>query len=467
MAAAAEEATAHEEQAAGKPQVAMQLGLVVLGDCSVGKSTLAGHLVCKCGGLEKKPDEYASVMNAPADRRPAAQALLPAAAAGGAPHKISSERCCFTVAEAPSERERLKGLAASGFPGAADVALLLVSAAPGELEQGLSADGCTREHALLAQVLGAGQLVVGVSKMDATSTAYSEARFEEVKRALEKVLGAIGFKEDVPFIPISGLQGDSLFEHSEKMPWYKGPTLLQLLDAAERPAQASSQPLRVMVREAYHLDSVGAVAVGCVEQGVLRAGAQLHFTPGGATGRVKTVEVESENLGEAHVGQLATFALEGLGVEALRRGMVAAEPSRPAVDADTFLAHVVMLRGPGELRKGFSPVLAFQTMQVSCRIEELVGRLDRRTGDLCEACPSALRAGDVGLVRLRPEQPLCLEAYADCPRLGQFTSPPEQTAMAMVGVVCEVAARQPTSAAASTEVAVAGAVATGGGGEQA
>merc|ERR1712216_577990 len=138
-----------------------------------------------------------------------------------------------------------------------------------------------------------------------------------------------------------------------------------------------------------------------------------------------------------------SFVIEGLAVRDLRPGMIASEVSQPALTVTSFLARVVVLRGPGEATVGFSPVLACHATQAPCRIEELVARIDRQTGKELEKRPSTLRAGDAGIVRFIPELPLCVEAYADCPQLGIFSTTREQTAITMVGVVMEVEPRCP------------------------
>jgi len=355
------------------------------------------------------------------------------------------------VKEEPGDPQKLKQLATASFFGSAELALLAVSAAPGELERGLEAEGRTREHAVLARALGAARVVVAVTKMDAAANPLSQARYQEAREAVVGVLRAVGFMEEVDVVPVSATGGDNLTELSSRMPWYTGRSLMEALDALPAPERPLAAPLRVTVQEAYHLDGVGAVAVGCVEQGTLRLGTQVQFAPGGAKGKVKTVDVEGSAVREAYPQDSVSFVVDGVGVEDLRRGMVASEAERsPAAEAESFLAHVAVLRGPGEVRAGFSPVLVVHSAQVPCCFQELVARLDRRNGETLEEKPAALRAGDVGLVRVRPEQPLCVDVHAECPRLGQFATPPEQKALALVGVVLEVQPRgaQPTAAAA-------------------
>ncbi len=100
----------------------------------------------------------------------------------------------------------------------ADCAVLIVAAGTGEFEAGISKNGQTREHALLAYTLGVKQLIVGVNKMDSTDPPYSEARFKEVTKEVSAYAKKIGYNpKAVAFVPISGFHGDNMIELSEKV----------------------------------------------------------------------------------------------------------------------------------------------------------------------------------------------------------------------------------------------------------
>lgn len=128
----------------------------------------------------------------------------------------------------------------------------------GEFEAGISKNGQTREHALLAFTLGVKQLIVGVNKMDSTEPPYSETRFEEIKKEVSSYIKKIGYNPAaVPFVPISGWHGDNMLEVSDKMPWFKGwaierkegkaegKTLIEALDAILPPSRPTEKPLRL------------------------------------------------------------------------------------------------------------------------------------------------------------------------------------------------------------------------------
>jgi len=102
-----------------------------------------------------------------------------------------------------------------------------VAAGTGEFEAGISKDGQTREHALLAYTLGIRQLIVGINKMDSDVAGYKESRYKEIKEEMHSTLIKVGWPKvfvetSVPFMPISGWMGDNLIKKSENMPWWTG-----------------------------------------------------------------------------------------------------------------------------------------------------------------------------------------------------------------------------------------------------
>jgi elongation factor 1-alpha len=103
----------------------------------------------------------------------------------------------------------------------------MISSSSGEFEVGISKEGQTREHALLAYTLGIKQMIVCCNKIDDNTVNYSEERYNEIKKEISEFIKKVGYKpEKVPFIPISGWEGDNLIERSAKTTWYKGPTLI-------------------------------------------------------------------------------------------------------------------------------------------------------------------------------------------------------------------------------------------------
>ena len=100
---------------------------------------------------------------------------------------------------------------------------MIVSAASGEFEIGMSKEGQTREQALLVRTMGVKQLIVAVNKMDTSVPAFSEERFNKIQSELSSFLTKVGYRpETVAFVPYSGYTGENLVETSAKMSLVQG-----------------------------------------------------------------------------------------------------------------------------------------------------------------------------------------------------------------------------------------------------
>lgn len=411
----------------GKDKV--HVNLVVIGHVDAGKSTTTGHLIYKCGGIDKRTIEkfekeaaelgkgsfkYAWVLdNLKAERERGITIDI-------ALWKFETPKFFYTVIDAPGHRDFIKNMITGTSQ--ADVALLVVASGQGEFEAGISKEGQTREHALLAFTLGVKQMIVAVNKMDDPSVMFSEARYEEIKDEVSNYLKKVGYKPvKIPFIPISGWLGDNMIERSDSMPWYKGPILLEALDRIEPPTRPTDKPLRLPLQDVYKIGGIGTVPVGRVETGILKPGMIITIAPVQITTEVKSVEMHHEALLEALPGDNVGFNVKNIAVKDIRRGYVAGDSKNdPPKGADTFLAQVIIMNHPGQISNGYAPVLDCHTAHVACKFTTITEKMDRRTGKVMEENPKFVKAGDACMVELTPTKPLCVESFNEYPPLGRF-----------------------------------------------
>lgn len=191
--------------------------------------------------------------------------------------KFETTKYYCTVIDAPGHRDFIKNMITGTSQ--ADCAVLVIDSTPGGFEAGISKDGQTREHALLAFTLGVKQMIVALNKMDGTAPPYSQARYDEIVKEVTTYLKKVGYNPaKIPFIPISGFQGDNMIERSTNLNWYKGPTLLEALDSIDQPKRPSDKPLRLPLQDVYKIGGIGTVPVGRVETGVLKPGSACSFS---------------------------------------------------------------------------------------------------------------------------------------------------------------------------------------------
>merc|ERR1711963_950249 len=286
-----------------------------------------------------------------------------------------------------------------------------------EFEAGISKNGQTREHALLAYTLGVKQLIVAVNKMDSTEPPYSQARFEEIQKEVSGFIKKVGYNPvAVPFVPISGWHGDNMLQTSTNMSWYKGwnverkegkasgTTLLEALDSIIPPTRPTDKPLRLPLQDVYKIGGIGTVPVGRVETGIIKPGMVVTFAPVNLSTEVKSVEMHHESLPEAVPGDNVGFNIK----------------NKPATGVSDFTAQVIVLNHPGQVSNGYSPVLDCHTAHIACKFAEILEKVDRRTGKSTEDAPKFIKSGDAAIVKLLPSKPMCVEPFADYPPLGRF-----------------------------------------------
>jgi len=405
------------------------INLVVIGHVDSGKSTTTGHLIYKCGGIDKRTIEkfeqeakelgkgsfkYAWVLDKLKAERERGITIDIAL------WKFETAKYYFTIIDAPGHRDFIKNMITGTSQ--ADVAILVIAAGEGEFEAGISKNGQTREHALLAFTLGVKQMIVVINKMDSPSVNWSEKRFEEIKKEVGGYLKKVGYNpKNVPFIPISGWTGDNMIENSTNLTWWKGGTLLEALDAIKPPKRPVDKPLRIPLQDVYKIGGIGTVPVGRVETGVLKPGMVVTFAPTGITTEVKSVEMHHEALPEATPGDNVGFNVKNVSIKDIRRGNVAGDSKNdPPAESEDFTAQVIVLNHPGQIHAGYAPVLDCHTAHIACKFKELLSKVDRRDGKEIEATPQSVKSGDAAMVLLIPSKPLCVETFTEYPPLGRF-----------------------------------------------
>merc|ERR1712066_1222204 len=171
----------------------------------------------------------------------------------------------------------------------------------------------------------------------------------------------------------------------------------------------------------YKIGGIGTVPVGRVETGIIKPGMVVNFAPNGPTTEVKSVEMHHEALTEAVPGDNVGFNVKNVSVKEVKRGNVCSDSKNdPAKEAKTFDAQVIVLNHPGEIRKGYTPVLDCHTAHIACRFNELKEKIDRRSGKKIEDNPSKIKSGDASIVELKPSKPMCVEAFTQYAPLGRF-----------------------------------------------
>ncbi|GAB0493823.1 hypothetical protein MMPV_005109 [Pyropia vietnamensis] len=409
------------------------VSIVVIGHVDSGKSTTTGHLIYKCGGIDKRAiekfEKEAAEMGKGSFKYAWVLDKLKAERERGitidiALWKFETDKYNFTIIDAPGHRDFIKNMITGTSQ--ADLAILVIASPPGEFEAGISQNGQTREHALLAYTLGVKQMIVACNKMDDKNVNWSKDRYEEVSKEMDLYLKKVGYTPaKVPKVPTSGWTGENLFERTDAShalgKWYKGPCLLEALDACDPPKRPSEKPLRLPLQDVYKIGGIGTVPVGRVETGRLKPGMVVTFAPSGLSTEVKSVEMHHESIPEANPGDNVGFNVKNVSVKDLKRGYVCGDSKNdPPKGCSSFNAQVIILNHPGEIHAGYAPVLDCHTAHIACKFSELLIKMDRRSGKKLEDSPKMIKSGDAAMVKMVASKPMCVEAFTEYPPLGRF-----------------------------------------------
>ncbi len=433
---------------ATKPKDKEHLNIVVIGHIDHGKSTMTGRLLYETGAVDERTFQ--------ANKAEAERLGRPSWAWAFALDRLKEERergitidiaffkfvtnkYYYTIIDAPGHKDFVKNMITGASQ--ADVGLLVVSAKSGEFEAGVGPGGQTKEHAYLAMTLGVPSLVVCINKMD--DVKYSEARYKEVRDEVASFLKSIGYKIDtIPFIPTSAVDAANLKERTPNLtPWYNGPCLLEALDLVPVPPKPVDKPLRVPINDVYSIKGVGTVPVGRVETGIMRPGQKIIFNPPNKVAEVKSIEMHHESLPEAVPGDNIGFNVRGIEKKDLGRGDVAGPVESPPTVAADFTGQIMVIQHPTAITVGYTPVVHAHTAQVACRFDQILKKLDQRTGQTVQENPDFVKKGESMIAKLVPLKPMVIEKYKEIPQLGRFAVRDMGITVA-VGIVLDVTKRE-------------------------
>lgn len=451
------------------------LGLVIVGHVDAGKSTTTGHLLFKLGGispreLEKLQAEadaqgkgsfaYAYFMDKQKDERERGVTI------SCTTKEFFTDKYHYTIIDAPGHRDFIKNMITGASQ--ADVALLMVPANRGGFEVSIQKgdhkkgviQGQTRQHARLCKLIGVEQIIVGINKMDDKSVNYSQDRYNEIKEEVINMLKSAGYKpKKVPFIPMSGFQGENLIEKSTKMPWYKGfkvPvakgvfvegfTLLDALnDVAKPPPRNRTSPFRLPVSGSFKIKGVGDIITGRVEQGVCKPGDAVKFVPSGSSGKIFSIEMHHKQYPEAGPGDNVGLNVKNIPKEqAPQTGDVMVLADEEITPVKTFTAVVAVQEHPGQLKcavngsGGFSPSVHIRTGKAPCRMLKINWRQGAKStkGTKVEG-PMYIERGDTAEVVFEPRMPFFVETFTDCEGLGRIAVM-DSNSLVMLGKITQV-----------------------------
>ncbi|MBS1203270.1 MAG: cysN [Proteobacteria bacterium] len=344
---------------------------------------------------------------------------------------FSTEKRKFIIADTPGHEQYTRNMATGAST--CDLAILLIDARKGVLDQ-------TRRHSFISTLLGIKHLVVAVNKMDLVE--FSEETFENIRQDYLTFAEQLPGNLDIRFVPLSALEGDNVASQSEKMPWYSGPTLLEVLETVEIQRVVDTQPMRFPVQYVNrpNLDFRGFS--GTLASGVVSVGQRIKVLPSGVESTITRVVTFDGDLQEAAAGEAITLVLKDE-IDISRGDLILdAQETLPAVQRAS-LDVVWMAEQP--LQPGQSYDIKVAGKKTRARIDVIQYQVD--INNLTQRQVESLPLNGIGLVDLTFDEPLTLDAYQQNPVTGGIIFIDRLSNVTVgAGMVRDVHIEQPTSA---------------------
>jgi sulfate adenylyltransferase subunit 1 len=326
----------------------------------------------------------------------------------------------FIIADTPGHEQYTRNMVTGAST--ADAVIILIDVSKVKLGNEEDADGSvelliqTKRHSTIAHLLQIEHVVVAVNKMDLVG--YDQTVYDRIVGAYQAFARQLGLKDIRP-IPLSALAGDNVVTASEKMPWYQGPTLIELLESLSVYDESHDEPFRfpvqLVARHKGHEANDFRGYMGRIEAGKVRKGDRLAVQPGGQTATVKDILTLEGSHESASVGQSVTLLLnEYLDIS---RGDMLASAEQPATLLKTVNADVCWLsEEPLDMRRKYW--LKHTTKQVAARVTGIDTLLDINTQEKRPA--DALSLNGIAHITLNVQQPLAADAYDAIRSTGSF-----------------------------------------------
>jgi bifunctional enzyme CysN/CysC len=392
------------------------LCVVITGHVDHGKSTVIGRLLADTGSLPEgrleqirsfcarnaRPFEYAFLLDALKDER--AQGIT-----------IDSARVFFqtahrryTIVDAPGHVEFLRNMVTGASR--ASAALIVIDAKEGIKEN-------SRRHGYLLSMLGIGQVIVLINKMDLVD--HRRDAFDALVGEFSAFLEKVGIRP-LQFIPVAAQNGDNIAQPSARLAWFTGPTVLEALDALQDEAQPTEAPLRMPVQGVYkftELDDTRRIVAGTIDSGTLRVGDEIVFYPSGKKTTVTSIEgFNRPQAQQAAAGEATGFTIgEQVYVS---RGEIVARANEPPPCVTTRLEVNLFWLGKKPLVTDKDYLLKLGTARVTARVSSIDRVLD--ASRLEPSANGRVERHQVARCVLDLARPLAFDLAASLPSTGRF-----------------------------------------------
>lgn len=305
----------------------------------------------------------------------------------------------FIIADTPGHIQYTRNMVTGAST--ANLALILIDARLGIQEQ-------THRHTILATLLGIPHIVFCINKMDLVD--YSEEVYEGIIKELDAFTSKLNVI-DIRYVPLSALKGDNVVEPSANMDWYKGSTLLYLLETIHIGSDHNHIDCRFPVQgvirpqnDEFH-DFRGYA--GRISSGIFKPGDNIVVLPSGFASKIKSIHTMSGELEEAYAPMSVSMTLED-DIDISRGDMIVREKNQPEIGQDVDVMVCWMSERPLQLNGKYA--VKHTTNDARCIVKAVQYKLNVNTLHRNEE-HKELQMNDIGRITIRTTKPLYHDRY--------------------------------------------------------
>lgn len=337
---------------------------------------------------------------------------------------FSTAKKRYTILDAPGHKMFVPNMI-NGVS-QADVAVLIISARKGEFESSFEKSGQTKEHALLAKMLGVKKIIVAINKMDDMTVNWDQVRFNNIKVNANKYLREIGFQpKDIYVVPISGFAGINIKVSVSKdiCPWNETPPLLDILDSLQPFERLNEKPLRIPVLDKIKEDGKFLI-MGKIETGVLKVGDEIICGPNNIKMQVHHILNNDLNLAIAKPGENLRIYVKvnQNDEEYITKGNVLSHSNNQCIVTSNIVAKIFVKELTDSIKlfsEAVQCIIHLGLITEEIKIAKLLEKTDNK-GKTIEKLPKFVLGNSFVIAHITFPKPLCVEKFDDYERLGLF-----------------------------------------------
>lgn len=414
------------------------LSIIFIGHVDSGKSTLAGNILYMTGQVTNRDIEKhkKDAMNKAGESWFLSYITDTDEEEQEKGKTIEVGRCTFetdnrryTILDAPGHRNYVPNMVVAASQ--ADIGILVISARSQEFERGFDKLGQTREHVLIVRTFNINRLIVVINKMDEVN--WSEIRYNEICQKLQPFLSKFKFKT-IDFIPISAQNGNNIFQSlSPLTDWYKGKTLIQVLDDMDFNLSNIDYPLRICVLDKCK-DQGCKIILGAIKSGTVSVGQELIVCP--SKDKLKVLKISTNfhlSLDNASVGEHVYLNVKDIDIDSIKHGDILTPVGfeTPIATKIRVDLNITNIRPNNPIYcKGSIAVMHLHTLTTQVTFDKIIS-----VKDSPKSKPCFVKLGARCIVDLIIDHPIPCETYSTCNSLSRFTLRDQELTLAIGKII--------------------------------